>query len=167
MRQAWPSIPPGITLIRLGSPNYSSISGPLQLCCLSRTVVSSRTGPTPLRARQVLIVTSRLQSLINVHVSSTSHPSRRAYRLLISSRGRSSRHYHTALVHLLSRRCMSNSAHTLPQSTLLVTLPHAKPTSPPTINNQRWCTIASHGPNNSGTTLDKATALTPVPLMTL
>ena len=137
VRSAWPSIPPGITLIRLGSPRYSSISDPPQLCCLSRTVVPFRTGPTPLRARQVLIVTSQLQSLINVHVSSTSHPSRRAYRLLISSRGRSSRHYHTALVHLLCRRCMSNSAHTLPQSTLPVTLPHTKPTSPPTQNPQR------------------------------
>jgi len=125
------------SLIRLGSPFCSSISSPLQLCCLSRTAVSiPRTGSTPFRARQVVIIPSHPQSHIDVHVSST-YPSRRAYRHLISSRGRSSHHYHMDLVHLLSRRCMSNSAHTLPQSTPHVIPPLTKPIYPLTQNHQR------------------------------
>ena len=153
-------------LIRLDSPDCSSKSVPLQLCCLSRTTASiPRT--ILLRARQVVILPPRLQSLTDMNVFSISHPSQRAYRLLISSRGRSSRHYHMDLVHLLFRLRMSNSAHTLPQSTPHVILPRAELICPLTQNHRRWCTIASHGPSNTGTALDRATALTQVPLMTL
>ena len=155
-------------LIRLDSPDCSSKSDPLQLCCLSRTTASiPRTGSTLLRARQVVILPPHLQSLTDMDVFSISHPSRRAYRLLISSRGRSSRHYHMDLVHLLFRLCMSSSAHILPQSTPHVILPRAEPICPLTQNHRRWCTIASHGPSNTGTALDRATALIQVPLMTL